>query len=122
MRLVGRECFQMFVAKNQLIWSSEDEEKQVWNFKYESKTKRVELHELSDERNVRMGAPTRGSHMSETDAARSCLPIGPTVSLGRICSWNQTNAARMTTNLDGAVDSTTDSTTSPSCVDGTLVI
>jgi hypothetical protein len=29
MYLVGRECFKMFVAKNQLIWSSEDEEKQV---------------------------------------------------------------------------------------------
>jgi hypothetical protein len=30
MRLVGRECFKMFIAKkNQLIWSSEDEEKQV---------------------------------------------------------------------------------------------
>jgi hypothetical protein len=82
----------------------------------------VELHEISEERKVRMGAPTRGPLMSETDAVRSCLPIGPTVSLGRICSLNQPNAARMTTNLDGAVDSTTDSTTSPSHVDDTLVI
>jgi hypothetical protein len=29
MRLVGRECFKMFVGKNQLICCSEDEEKQV---------------------------------------------------------------------------------------------
>jgi hypothetical protein len=66
-----------------------------------------------------MGAPTRGPQMSETDAARSRLPIGPTVSLGQIRSWNQPNLARMTTNLDGAGDSTTDITTSPSRVDGT---
>jgi hypothetical protein len=38
-----------------------------------------------------MGAPTRGPHMSETDAARPRLPIRPTVSLCRICSWNQPN-------------------------------
>jgi hypothetical protein len=71
---------------------------------------------MNSAKNITLGwALTRGPHMSETDAALSRLPIGPTVSLGRICSWNQPNAARMTTNLPGVRDSTIDSTTSPSC-------
>jgi hypothetical protein len=65
--------------------------------------KQKEWNYMNSAKNITLGwVPTRGPHMSEADAARSCLPIGPTVSLGRICSWNQPNAARMTTNLPSA--------------------
>jgi hypothetical protein len=40
MRLVGRECFKMFVGKKQLIWSSEDEEKTSLQFKIRIKNKK----------------------------------------------------------------------------------
>jgi hypothetical protein len=45
--------------------------------------KQKEWDYMNSAKNTTLGwAPTRGPHMSETDAAHSHLPIGPTVSLG----------------------------------------
>jgi hypothetical protein len=49
--------------------------------------KQKEWNYMNSVKNITLGwVPTCGPHMSEADAARSCLPIGPTVSLRRICS------------------------------------
>jgi hypothetical protein len=81
----------------------------------------VELHELSEERNIRMVR----RHVGPT--CQRLMRRAPASRLGPLLVWVKFDheispTARMTTNLDGTVDSTTDSTTSPSRVDGTLVI
>jgi hypothetical protein len=82
MRLVGRECFKMFVAKKINSFGVRKTKKNKFEI-LNTNQKQKEWNYMNSAKNITLEwAPTRGPHMSETDAARSRLPIGPTVSLG----------------------------------------